>query len=55
MDLGVAGTIKTFLTDATRLNEWLSNNADEEIIDIKFSSTQENLDALIIYRKEVTR
>ena len=55
MDLGVAGTIKTCLIDANKLNEWLLNNADEEIIDIKFSTTEEHMDALIIYRKEVTR
>lgn len=56
----VAGTIKTKLisggyTDIL-INDWLSKNADVEVIDIKFAASANDddwgTDALIIYRKE---
>lgn len=60
MDLGVAGSIATKqiaggVIDGV-INKWLEENADVEVIDIKFSASanEEEMaaDALIIYRKE---
>lgn len=59
MELGVANSIATkhFSSDNDidlNINDWLLNNPDVEIIDIKFSTSisEENWgsDALIIYR-----
>ncbi|UOQ85667.1 hypothetical protein [Gracilibacillus salinarum] len=59
MDLGVAASIRTKQISGEfiegRVNQWLEENADTEVIDIKFaaSATHEDwaTDALIIYRK----
>ena len=63
MELGVASSIgtKSFQTTHTTMdvyiNEWLEENPDVEIIDIKFSSVmienQWDSEALVIYRKDV--
>lgn len=60
MELGVAGTLSVVQIGGTDIeddiNSWLEENADVEVIDIKFSAsaTQENwgVDALIIFRKD---
>lgn len=63
MDLGVAGTIRTVWLSSAKyksidreVNDWLEDNPDLEILDIKFSTTEMPIkfaaDALIIYRKE---
>lgn len=63
MTLGVAGTIRTVWINSTKsrcidsqVNDWLEDNSDLEILDIKFSTTEIpnrfTADALIIYRKE---
>lgn len=63
MELGVACSIgtKSFQTERftidTYINEWLEENPDIEIIDIKFTSVmyrdQWESEALVIYRKEM--
>lgn len=62
MELGVAYTIgvKQISGDEfieNGVNQWLEQNPDTEIIDIKFNSSathdQWGSDALIIYRKDV--
>lgn len=58
MELGVAGTISTRQVSGTPLvyeaiNTWLEENPDVEVLDIKFSITNDLSDALIIYRKEI--
>lgn len=57
MELGVAGTIETIQISGTHtvhkaVNNWLEDNADVEVLDIKFSTTGDYADALVIYRKE---
>ena len=61
MELGVAGTIVTEQISGDfiqpEINVWLQNNADVEVLDIKFSASATGDDwgnnALIIYRKEL--
>lgn len=49
----VAGCIQVkVLFGEVHINEWLQQNADLEIVDIKFSATAEEESVLIIYRKE---
>jgi hypothetical protein len=53
----VAGCIQIkILYSETLVNEWLSENADVEVVDIKFTglNTYDNADEsiMIIYRKE---
>lgn len=60
MEIGVAGSIGTKQFSGgfvdKNINKWLEENADVEVIDIKFTAVgnDEELatDALIIYRKE---
>ena len=60
MEFGVAGmlAVKQISGDdiETKVNTWLSENGDAEVIDIKFSASATRddwgTDALIIYRKE---
>ncbi|GGJ51288.1 hypothetical protein [Virgibacillus salexigens] len=61
MELGIAVSIGTKqlsggLIDG-KINKWLEENADVEVIDIKFSASanEEEMatDVLIIYRKEL--
>lgn len=63
MDIGVSGTIAVkHLTGSDNieklLNDWLEENPDVEVVDIKVSSHSNGLqffdNALIIYRKELS-
>lgn len=59
MELGVAGTIAVEQISGDwiqpEINTWLQNNADVEVLEIKFSASATSDDwgnnALIIYRK----
>lgn len=63
MDIGVAGTIAVkYLTASDNieklLNDWLEENADLEVVDIKLSGHSNELqffdNTLVIYRKELS-
>ncbi len=52
-DLGVSGCLKIAICDGeNQTNTWLQNNPDVEVVDIKFSSTEDAEMVMIIYRKE---
>lgn len=52
-DLGVSGCLRIALCDGeNQTNTWLQNNPDVEVVDIKFSSTEDAEMVMIIYRKE---
>lgn len=49
----VAGCIQVkILFGEELINKWLQDNADLEIIEIKFAATEDSEGVLIIYRKE---
>jgi hypothetical protein len=49
----VAGTLQVKHCKAdTECNEWLQEHGDAEVVDIKFSSCDQHIDYLIIYRRE---
>ncbi|MGJ9384287.1 hypothetical protein [Salipaludibacillus sp. CF4.18] len=48
----VAGNIETHLCTYSLLKEWLVQNADAELIDIKYSADETEDMVLVIYRKE---
>jgi hypothetical protein len=49
----VAGTIQVKVCASEEMtNDWLTTNADLEVIDIKYTGTDENDNFMIIYRKE---
>ena len=59
MDLGLAGTLAVIHIEGGNLekeiNDWLSNNSDTQVIDIKFAASANEsdwaTDAMIIYRR----
>jgi hypothetical protein len=49
----VAGTIQVKVcTGEEMTNNWLQDNAEVEVVDIKYTGTEENDFFMIIYRKE---